>query len=534
MVKYGSMNEVSLSKLLPYMAAGTALAGLENKYVGENLPEELKKVNYGIGAATGALFGLGGREAQIAALSGLSIKQMGMFAVGQADKFRKQQQELTDTNLGTARINQETAKIDQANSNKATAKSLAFLVPAMLGAGSLAYYVRNHAKKKTTDRYQMTGSSGAPVKSKKIKMEIPQSALPASFFEELAKAEGNDRSYSQVWEKQPVKAATMVDPSSRVGLNEAIDKSWIGKAIQEGDDITTSIGNSAPVKALKTVGGIAAEFTGIPTAIRAARDLGSAAGYAGTSGPGNTDTAARYAVSGLGNTLMAIPSIRWGVAPIAGKLIGGHRLLRAVGKHPGLASDGALTGLRRKLVTNTPISSKWLLNHMMANRRLTKEEIAALRDPATRAAMKAELLNNGNPARNLIGNREVHDVLMEEKYKFVPKPFSSSGPKTLPGEVLHAGRYATHVGTENARRLALLMRRNPNASMLFAGMPIASLGEVRDQEEIEKREAELSKTLAPGENGMPGNMPVSSNLQHMFYSMTSPQQSHVLQQIRGR
>ena len=551
------------------MAGGAALAAGENHYLGENLPPELKTVNGVIGASTGLLLAMKSPEARIAALTGIPLKQLALFLTGQADRFRRQQQDLVDTNLQTARINQDTSKVERGNSRSRNTVALSFLLPAVLGGGALAYYAHNHRKQPTVpNKYKTTGERGTPLKHQKIRIDVPPSALPPEFFNSLMKAEGDDRSHLQVMERtepgegdtgetiSESKAASSksaanvgaglgnnipgtalslpVGPQETLGV--ALHNSLAGEAAEAVPNIGERVWNSRPSKVVRGLGNFVAEFTGVPSAVRAAKDLGSAAGAAADGA--SRGVASRYAVGAAGNALLAIPNLNWGLAPLAGKAIGATRLQRAI--IPGT--------LREKFITNTPHLSQWMLDNMHGARGLTAVEKQMLKNPATRK-QTFEALYNSSPysplglrasvtsggslsAKGLGGNAELVNTMRDLKHPYIPHKFVAGKiPTTLPGEAVLAARRVGHAGVEGTRWTAALARRWPNMTMSLAGAPLANYGNARDTVQREAMDAAMKADL---ETGGGTNLPVSSNLQQLLYGATTPGHAAITSQLAPR
>ena len=556
--------EMSLAKMLPWMAGGAALAGLENKVIGENLPDELKRVNYGLGMSTGALMALG-PKAQMAALGSLPIKQTLLFGIGQADKFRKQQQDLTDTNLETAKINRETSKIDRGNSGSRNAVTLSFMLPALLGAGALAYYSKNHRRKPTGDsKYQVTGERGKPLKHQKIRMDIPPSALPPEFFESLMQADGDDRSHLQVLERNelPKAASTLADKENlHETLGDAL-KHTIGDPVSNlAGSAEKSIWDSRPARIGRGMGNFAYEGLGIAPAVRAAQGLGTAAGLAadGTSAPG---VASRHLAGAVGDALVAGSSANWMLGPLMGKLFGMARWRRAL--LPGAAGGGPLAYMRRREITNMPNIAQWVLNHGHPGRDLTAMEAAAIKDPGTRKMIMKRLMNTArgdasitgnitaeeyaalkdpaayqaavraaNPktlraSGGLGGNYGIIDADRDARHAFVPRKFEPGAPPTtLGGEALLAARRTMHAGGESTRWLKQLALRNPNMTATVIGTPMAGLGNARDLTRNEAEQKFIQDSLAAG-----SQVPVSTNLQQLLYGTTTGPEAAITKQLR--
>ena len=76
---------------------------------------------------------------------------------------------------------------------------------------------------------------------------------------------------------------------------------------------------------------------------------------------------------------------------------------------------------------------------------------------------------------------------------------------------MQAGGRALHGVNETARRGYNFVRRNPYGSATVAGLPLASMGTLRDEDKYREYLAN-NKPLLANENHGPWNMPLSSQL----------------------
>lgn len=515
--------EFQLSKMLPWIAGGVGLGALENKYISDQLDPNLKKINLAVAGTTGALLGSGNTAARIAGLSGIPLKEGLLFTVAGQEKFRKAQQALTDTNLETAQTSQETARIQkaQAQGHKHLAES--FLVPAGLGAGALAYYAYNQRKHPSqASKYQVVGQKGQMSAGRqRIKIDVPSSAIPPEFFRSLTNAENTGTARTRFLERRPTKKAASsapVDPTT-YGLSDYARDSWPGGLMRNIDTDGREAVHSKPVRLAKTIGSAALNLTGLPFAARAAKDFGSGLGYMSA---GQSDVGTRYLAGGLGNAALGYPAIGFGMGDIAANTIGRSRLLRAI--EP--TAPSMLGRARQRYITNTPNISQWLLNHVGRNLKgPERDEVTSLMASGGEQAVKDRFLNQPD----LKGNRGLLNVIRDEKYKFVPRPWdpTTSVPKSIPGELLHTTKWLGHGVSENARRLALLARRSPNMTMSLAGMPLSTMGGGFDRENMLSAAAQTQP-----QNEAP-NDTIPNSLQSLLNNVSSNKQMPVASQLRG-
>ncbi len=501
-------SNVPLEKLLPWVAGGVGVAALENKLVGENLPPELQHVNLGIGGVSGLLAANPSHRAQV--LSSLPFKQMGLFGIGAVDKLRRQQQELTDTNLATAKIHQNTAAMEGSNASGRAKQVAAFLIPALLGSGALAYYAYNNRKKQKAKGYETVGQRGTANRDhRKIKIDVPASALPPEFFSSLVHADDTPRSRIRFMEK-----AAMFNGES---LGDAWDDSFLGRLTGRASKAPDSMWNSGAVRTMRDAGGLGMEFTGLPTLGRTVKDLGLGLGHqSGT----NEGTGSRYLLAGAGGALMSGAALKSGILPLAAKLIGPGRLMRQI--RPDTLGK-AITGP----VTGTPNLAQGLLN-TIAGRGLTAAEHAALANPATRDATFKSLKNT------LGGNRQLLEKMNDLKYKFTPRAFNPGKvPTTLAGEAFQGARRGLHGASELGRRGYNFARRHPYLSAYGIGTPLALMGTLRDEDKYRDLVARTKDYLPNPPKYGPWRMPLSSQLAQMLSNVGSEGMPAVANQVMG-
>ena len=314
--------DIPFGKLLAYGAGGVGMAALENKYVGNNLPPELKNVNLGVGGATGVMLASRNPAMQIAGLGTIPIKQMGMFAIGGMDRFRRQQQALTDTNLATAKVNETTALQQKDNAGSQRLMELAFLIPALAGGGALAYnafdqWKKRHAKQ---NRLETIGSAGARRPSQRVRIDLPPSALPSSFYQALANSETSPSGYARLQTKgASAKAAS--------GWSQNLQDAHPTLQLFQQNRPQSRVG-----QALGLLKDIAWQTSGIPAIGNAARDAGKTFS---SLNDGDYSNASRYGMSGAGNAALGVLALRFGGLGMLGKILGRARL-------GGVARSGAL------------------------------------------------------------------------------------------------------------------------------------------------------------------------------------------------
>lgn len=501
-----------LSEILPWMLGGIGVSALENKFVGENLPDELKNVNLGIGGVTGLL--AANPASRIGALSSLPFKQMGLFGIGAMDRLRKQQQALTDTNLETAMINRDTAKTEGANAGSKAKIIAAFLIPSLLGSGALAYYAYNQRKKQREGGYKTVGGRGESNRKQKVKIDVPVSALPPEFYESLVNADDAPSSRIRLLESR--KAASMVKRAD--SLEQAVRDSMFGRLMGRADAAAGQALDSGPVKLMKGLGGLAWDFTGIPMFTRGIKDLGSAAGYLAENAGGE---AARYGVAGLGGLLGGVPALRFGAMPLSARLIGIGRLHRQLFKNKDLVGKLAYP------FVGTGRLSQMLLN-TRAGQGLSAAEKALLADPATRHATFNRLYNT------LGGNRNLLDQMRDLKWKYNYTPFRSSHvPGSLAGEAFLASRRGLHALGEAGKATGHMGMKYPMLTGTLAGIPLSTLGSARDEAKYLDLLDQTSGIMPQAPNYGPYRLPLSSQLASMVSNVGSGGSPAVAAQTMG-
>ena len=539
--------DIPVNRLFPYVAGGVGLAALENKYIGDNLPPELKNINLGIGGTTAAMMASDNPAMQIAGISAIPMKEMALFGMGSMDKFRRSQQELTDTNLATAKLHHQAAELESGTAGSGTRRALMFMIPALLGSGALAYYASQH-KKKENPRFSTVGESGVRTGNQKVRIDLPPSALPKEFYSALAGIERSPKQHTRIQAREPAdlpKAATV-------------------KAAMQDESA-----DYKPPGILSRIGGIAGDVTGISPLARFFKERAAAAGALSA---GDYDNAARYQMGSYGNLAGAALGLRFGAYPLAAALLKQPRLASWITRNPGgvrnfinsqAAGKGvnefrnlkamvggvgakAITGapslFSPRQFTEFPTFGKWIYNATFRN-QMAPEQIARRQavnaDLAASGAMRPSS-SGGGPSR--LSMEDVSDRALNLKYRYNPKKFSWSDPTpsnsifgnlfnntltrsdtpstTAPGRLLDVLRYGGNRAVDTAYRTRQFINRHPYATLTAASMPLSMMGLQKDEDD-EQRARESVKPYLPdwAHNKGPYNMPVTgtmSNLLSMF------------------
>lgn len=438
---------MSFWKYAPYAAGGVGLAALENKVLGSNLPDPLKKINLGIGATQGAMFGMGDKS-RLMALGSIPAKQMSLFALGEAEQFKQQQQNLTDTNLNTARVNESAAKLHLRDAGTSRAIQLAFLIPALVGAGALGYDAYSKFKKehKPQSKFKNLTQSGEHKPNQRLRLEMPISALPSDFVPSILAA--RDR--------------------SRVTVKERDDD----------DDETSGRRRKTASSTLGNIGNIALDFTGIPNFLRGGKDLMHSFGSLQDSDYGNS---ARYVGAGLGNLALGAVAMRFGAAPVLGSLLGKARLRGVI--------RNALKGESAQM-TEAPTAARYLYRHSFLSD-------AAGKNP----------LNQYDPQRYAWSSPTTDSGLFRS---LLTEPGSSAGPRSLLGTAGLGAKYLGNRAVDTGYRAKQFMKRWPNLTLSAFGMHLANRGTAQDDAQAAQEKAMRDKWTPVGENYGPAGMPVSS------------------------
>jgi len=498
--------DIPLSKLLAYSAGGVGLAALENKYIGDNLPAPLQKVNLGIGATTGAMLASHNPAMQTAALGAIPIKEMGLFGVGSLDRFRRQQQSLVDTNLNTAKINESTATIARNDSGGRKALALAFLAPALAagaGLGASGYLAWKHRNKAKANKFQTDASAGSPRSSQRIRIDIPPSALPKSWYQSLGTGTTDSREFARLQTKRPMntKTASQQQPMTAPGFVK--DLLWQG--------------------------------SGIPELHNAWRE----AGYGmNTAQQGDYGNAKRYGLAGAADAGLGLLALRYGVAPTALKLLGRARVGGVIRNQ--MAAKGLGQYFKSRQLTEMPTVAKWINHwggeHQVGPMHLSPQAPAqgfvqaggGYIDGASRMARRQALgMNTRTPARRALdisGRYDPQRYAFQNPTTSMPgfKSLLSSGnPRSLPGHAINVLRYGANRGVNAMYAGKQFVKRHPLLTGYAALPGIAAGGVVQDdtqrQHELEQNRPWFpdSSANAPSGQWMPASS-MASNLLGAF------------------
>lgn len=483
---------MSYWKLAPYALGGAGLSLLENKVLGSNLPDPLKKINIGIGATQGAMFGLPGNKAKIMALGSIPVKQMALFGLGEAEKFKNEQEALTNTNLDAAKVNESAAKLHLRDAGTSRAIQLAFLIPALVGAGALGYEALDKYRKshKKDPRFKNMVEGGTRRQSQKIRIDMPVSALPADFASSFLNS--RDRSHFTVKEKD-------------------------GDDPNNGDGVFRSRRKSA--SALSNAGSLLWQFTGIPNLLRGGKDLMYGYGALNDSDFKNTG---RYALSGLGNLAMGVAAARWGAIPLA-RLLGKARLSGVI--------RNALKGESRQF-TEAPTAAKYIYRHGFMEDFPNKPRVgytSKAMEAAGEAPAKYPAINAFDPQRYAWKKPTTQSTIFKS---LLTAPDPSAGPQSLLGTMGLGAKYVGNRAVNAGYGARQVMRRYPNATLMLAGTPFANRGTIRDEEEASQQKAMWDKYLPSGGNTGPMGMPVSSVANSILRAMSGTPEP-VARQLSG-
>lgn len=482
-----TMKMPSLMSALPYALGGVGMAALENRYIAPDQPQELKKVNLGIGGITGYLLTSPDPKVRFAALASIPTKQLGLFGIGAADKLRRQQQSLVDANLDIANINKRTAQTQADNAAATGRLALMFLLPAMAAGGALGYmgYEKWKKRRATQPRYRTVGEKGRSRSGQKIKIDIPATALPREFFESLVDVDDSARARTRLLQLTG------------------------GAGVGAGEEYAKAASADAPVSVPGLLGSLAYEFTGIPGATRTMKDLGLGLGSFTNEQFGE---AGRYGTSAAGNALLTLLTLKTGTLPILGKLLGRRFLTHQSRGLPGVTS-------RRSL----PTISRWMYPYAYGNslgpRNLSRGGVVTAAQRAqSRAAMGLSLKSPVDRLLQMRGRVDPNRFSWTGATSTNPifkQLFTSRGTvsPTLPGQAYNAMRYGGNRAWNLAYRAGKFGVRHPIISALALGLPLAGLGSQRDENRAEEARRSLHGWIPDWENKTgPRGMPVSAAL----------------------
>lgn len=450
----------ALTRAWPYAAGGAGLAALENRFIAPEIPDELKRVNLGIGGITGYLMTSPDPKIRMAALASVPTKQLGLFGIGALDKFRRQQQALVDANLGIAHINRGTAQSQANNAANAGRLALMFLIPALAAGGAIGYmgYERFKKRKERVPRYKTVGEKGRSRSGQKIRIDVPATALPAEFFDALTDVDENPRAHTRLLKlMNGSKGAPALDKAAA----EALEKC-------SAADQSTSIP--------KMLGSLAYEFTGIPGATRTMKDIGlGASAYTGD----DLSEAGRYGTSAAANALLTLLTLRTGTLPIVGHLMGRRFLEHQMKGIPGVTQARFMPNLAKTI-------HRWSYGPGFGP-----------------SVAKGKV----DPMRYAWEGATVKNPFFQQLFTKRPAPVTP----TLTGNLYNAARYGGNRLVNLAYRTKQLGVRHPILSALALGIPFAGLGSQRDEDRAEQTRRDLAGWVPSWEQQKgPMGMPLSS------------------------
>lgn len=539
--------------MLGWGAGGMGAALLENATLFEDQPDEIKHINAVLGAATGAVMSHPDNKIKALAALGWPVKQMALMSIGKAEQFRKDQSDLLDKKLQAAEIDLSAAEERRRAAGGNKALMAAFLLPAILGGGGLAYHAWNKRKREQPARFATTDEHGRPHGRQRVKIEVPAGALPDEFFKSLVNVDDNPRSLTRLQELRPAepKQASAESPQDRDAYNRLWRKHWSNPSQtifpQPEKDPTT----------LGQVANVAGELTGVPQTVRGFRELDLVGDALRDD---RLEDIPRYALAGLGNLGMGISGLNLLTAPALGWAIGRDNVRSWLPK-------GHLKGMKRQL-TAFPNLGRWLYRHSWGNKLDPSLRSRGGGPAMTQGARRAGLHASGglvrpSPSRTQPMSRKDfmrggYDRARDIRYRSNPDMFawdrgevvkrystmnaervrkglqplkvpngsslvsgllskSTTPPKTFLGGAVDAARFGANRGVNAAYRATMLARRNPNAAMFFAGMPLIGMGLERDKQHQEGANALLRKALPNYENRRGyGGTPISGTLSNLL------------------
>jgi len=488
--------DIPFSRLAAFGAGGLGLSLLENKYVGNNLPPELKTVNSGIGLGTGIMLASRDPAMQTAALGSIPLKETALFAVGGMDRFRRQQQALTDTNLQTAKTNLATATTEGHQAAGKRLTELAFLIPAMAAGGALGYGAYDQWKKRhhKPSKFQTLGTSGVRSPSQRVRIDLPPSALPASFYKALGGAEVSPKGFAQLQSKNA--STYLAVKKATAGWSSNFQSAHPSLRLLNGEQQQ----DQHPM--LNLAKDMVWQSSGIPALHNAWRDAGSAASSLQDD---NYDQAKRYGVAGVGNAALGALALRFGGANVLAKLFGRARLSGVI--------RNSMAGTSKQLSempTFARILNKWGLGHEMGPMHLSPQApnavglaraedgyISGANRFAHRSAIAAanpESINsktfNRDPLRRALDMSGRYDP---QKYdyarptstnplfrKFLSAGNPADGPRTLPGHLLALPQYGANRLFNAGYAAKQFVKRHPVAVGWTALPAVGGIGTVAD------------------------------------------------------
>lgn len=551
-------------------AAGVGLSLLENSTLFHDQPDEIKHINTVLGGATGAVMSHPDTKIKAMALLGWPIKQLGLLGVGKAEQFRQDQSELLDRKMQAAEVELDTAEVNRraAGGNKALAA--AFLIPALVGSGALGYYAWNRRKRENaaTGRYGTVEESGQTHGRKRVKIEVPASALPDEFYRSLMNVEDNPLARTRVQEQNvgSRKRASTLNPGDAEAYNKMWKEHWDRPGY--GPLPEPAANPSTGRQALSFLGG----WTGVPQLLRGAQEMGEAQDAMEEQRPKDL---MRYGVAGAANLGMGISAANI-LAPLAGAGLGRERVRDWLVNHTG-------KGTVNRHLTSFPTLGSWLYRHAWANkmdptpRRRGGEVIPTSQDmyrknkgmdrrgPVDRArdikfrydpdrfafdqdAVTAKY-DNLNAQRRTAHLKETADRLAKgltarpapellkrpETLGIVKHLLSASKktPSSFWGSAFQGSRYAANRGLNAAYRATMLARRNPNAALFLGALPFAGMGLERDQQHHDNAQAMLREALPDYQNFKGyGGTSISGTLSNLLNTVGANHEPGIARELR--
>lgn len=474
----------------PYAAGGVGLAALENKYIAPNIPEELKRVNLGIGGVTGYLMASPDPKIRLAALSSLPLKQISLFGIGAVDKLRRQQQSLVDANLQVARVNKATADVQRSNAESAGTRSNLFLLPALAAGGAAAYWAIDKWRKarQAVPRYDTLGGHGQKRHGQKIKVEIPATAMPDEFYHSLVSGENNPRASERIMQL------------NTVGNEPGIPLPKAAAAVLKSAATHMSVPG--------LVWDMAKEMTGVPALHRMAVDAGRSYGNYDA---GNTSEATRYGAGALGNAAMAGLSVRTGLYPAINWAFPRYVAYQA-------GTGGPMAGSAAKArsgILGTPTFAKMIDRWSAGNSAAT-------------AALNARYAYN--PARySWTASAETPGW-----FKSLLTGAAGTPRGSLVGHLTELPRYGMNRAVNAGYWAKQLSGRHPLLTLAAVGLPLAGLGVVRDRER-HAQAMDYLKRYRPswGNQQGPFGLPISYTLSNVASLFGKGQGTPLMQQMQG-
>jgi hypothetical protein len=378
-----------------------------------------------------------------------------------------------------------------------------FLIPALAGGGGIAYYAWNKRKKQRPARYGTVAEKGSPRVNKRIRIDVPPSALPDDFFRSLTNIDDDPRARTRLQAKQ--------------AFFQTIRDTDMEQIVASAQDTVKKAAQEAPGK-LSLLGSVLGEATGIPSIGRALREGGMALG--GLDDIDNWNGNGRYALSSLGNAAFGISGLNMMTLPILGALLKQPRLAAWMKSTP----RGSAGLFSRNQLRSFPTLGRILYNRTFRNKMdPTRVPLftglgGQMKGPYNQAARRQAL---GLSSRGAV------DRARDIRFRYDPQRFAWQNPTTnsglfrnflsagsvppnnLPRHLITAGRYGANRVFNAGYRAHQFARRNPNLSLFAVGMPLSGLGTAQD--ELKARQTDW--TTPRFDRGVgPHGMPISAAL----------------------